>query len=188
LVAFDQDGEVDVDGFGNLFGVSGAGFDTTNFDQDEQQLATGLSLNELSGWLNGSAPAQVEPTRVYQFKVTPYNIDRPGVFGETVQYELTVLGEEFNEITWLTGVDLGVINEGQPCTVQVEAESTLGHDIEYSFEFDTLKELPQGLKLTTDGYLVGRPTFRRFSVDAENFTWCSTRSSVHPKSSSGATR
>lgn len=167
LVAFDQDGEVAVDGFGNLYGVSGAGFDTTGFDQDEQQLATGLSLNELSGWLSGSAPAQVEPTQVYKFKVTPYNIDKPGVFGETVQYSLTVLGEEFNEVTWLTGVDLGVINEGQPCTVQIEAESTLGHDIEYSFEYDTLKELPQGVKLTTDGYLVGRPTFRRFSVDAE---------------------
>ena len=167
LVAFDQDGEVAVDGFGNLYGVSGAGFDTTGFDQDEQQLATGLSLNELSGWLSGSAPAQVEPTRVYKFKVTPYNIDRPGVFGETVQYSLTVLGEEFNEVTWLTDVDLGVINEGQPCTVQIEAESTLGHDIEYSFEYETLKELPQGVKLTTDGYLVGRPTFRRFSVDAE---------------------
>ena len=167
LIAFDQNGVVAVDGFGNLYGVSGAGFDTTGFDQDEQQLADGLMLNELSGWLNGSVPAQVEPTRVYRFKVTPYNIDKPTVFGDTVQYELTVLGEEFNEVTWLTGVDLGVINEGQPCTVQIEAESTLGHDIEYSFEFDTLKELPQGVKLTTDGYLVGRPTFRRFSVDAE---------------------
>jgi hypothetical protein len=167
LIAFDQNGVVAVDGFGNLYGVSGAGFDTTGFDQDEQQLADGLMLNELSGWLNGSVPAQVEPTRVYRFKVTPYNIDKPTVFGDTVQYELTVLGEEFNEVTWNTGVDLGVINEGQPCTVQIEAESTLGHDIEYSFEFDTLKELPQGVKLTTDGYLVGRPTFRRFSVDAE---------------------
>ena len=167
LIAFDQNGVVAVDGFGNLYGVSGAGFDTTGFDQDEQQLADGLMLNELSGWLNGSVPAQVEPTRVYRFKVTPYNIDKPTVFGDTVQYELTVLGEEFNEVTWNTGVDLGVINEGQPCTVQIEAESTLGHDIEYSFEYDTLKELPQGVKLTTDGYLVGRPTFRRFSVDAE---------------------
>ena len=170
LIAFDQDGSDGVDEFGDPLpgpGISGAGFDSTNFDQDEQQLATGLSLNELSGWLSGSAPAQVEPTRVYKFKITPYNIDRPGIFGDTVQYELTVLGEEFNEVTWLTGVDLGVINEGQPCTVQVEAESTLGNDIEYSFEFDSLKELPQGLKLTTDGYLVGRPTFRRFSVDAE---------------------
>ena len=167
LVKFDQDGVVAVDEFGNLYGVSGAGFDTTGFDQDEQQLADGLMLNELSGWLNGSVPAQVEPTRVYRFKVTPYNIDKPGVFGETVQYSLTVLGEEFNEVTWNTDVDLGVINEGQPCTVQIEAESTLGHDIEYSFEYETLKELPQGLKLTTDGYLVGRPSFRRFSVDAE---------------------
>ena len=167
LVKFDQDGVVAVDEFGNLYGVSGAGFDTTGFDQDEQQLADGLMLNELSGWLNGSVPAQVEPTRVYKFKVTPYNLDKPGVYGDTVQYELTVLGEEFNEVTWLTDVDLGTINEGQPCTVQVQAESTLGHDIEYSFEYDTIKELPQGLKLTTDGYLVGRPSFRRFSVDAE---------------------
>jgi hypothetical protein len=170
LIAFDQDGSDGVDEAGEPLagpGVSGAGFDTTNFDQDEQQLATGLSLNELSGWLSGSAPAQVEPTRIYKFKITPYNIDKPGVFGETVQYYLTVLGEEFNEVTWITGTDLGTINEGQPCTLQIEAESTLGHDIEYSFEFDSLKELPQGLKLTTDGYLIGRPTFRRFSVDSE---------------------
>ena len=170
LIAFDQDGSDGVDEFGDPLpgpGISGAGFDSTNFDQDEQQLATGLSLNELSGWLSGVAPAQVEPTRIYKFKITPYNIDKPGIFGETVQYELTVLGEEFNEVTWITDTDLGIINEGQPCTVRVEAESTLGYDIEYSFEFDSLKELPQALKLTTDGYLIGRPTFRRFSVDAE---------------------
>ena len=170
LVAFDQDGSDGVDELGDPLpgpGVSGSGFDTTDFDQSLQELAHGLSLHEKSGWLTGTAPSQVEPTKTYTFKVTPYNIDKPGVFGESKSYYLTVLGSEYNEIGWITDTDLGYIDEGKPCTVQIEAADLKGQGIEYSFEGGALEELPQGIKLTTNGLLIGRPSFRRFSVDAD---------------------
>jgi len=155
---FDQNG---------IQGVSGIGFDTTEFDQGDQQLPTGLSLNYLSGWMSGTAPAQAEATKIYSFKVTPYKLGRPGITGRSVTYTVTVLGSEFNTVDWITPTDLGVLNEGQPCTIQLEATSTIGRSIVYSLEAGVAQQLPQGVRLTTDGLLIGRPTFRRFSVDID---------------------
>lgn len=155
---FDQNG---------IEGVSGIGFDTTEFDQGDQQLPVGLALNYLSGWMSGTAPAQVEATKIYSFKVTPYKLGRPGVTGRSVTYSLTVLGSEFNSVDWVTPTNLGIIDDGRPCTIQLEATSTLGRAIVYSLESGVPQQLPQGVRLTTDGLLIGRPTFRRFSVDID---------------------
>lgn len=157
---FDQNGDNDTH-------LSGIGFDTTEFDQGDQQLPLGLSLNYLSGWMSGTSPAQVEATKIYSFKVTPYKLGRPSVTGRSVTYTLTVLGSEFNTVDWITPVDLGVIDDGRPCTIQLEATSTLGRSIVYSLEAGVAQQLPQGVRLTTDGLLIGRPTFRRFSVDID---------------------
>lgn len=143
------------------------GFDTTEFDQGAQRLPDGLSLNFLSGWMSGTVGAQAEARRIYTFKVTPYKLGRPSVAGTSVTYTLTVLGSEFNTVTWITPEDLGIIDEGKPCTLQLEATSNISRDITYSLESGVPQQLPQGIRLTTDGYLIGRPTFRRFSVDAD---------------------
>lgn len=151
----------------NEFHLSGIGFDTTEFDQGVQKLPDGLALNFISGWMSGTVGAQAEARRVYTFKVTPYKLGRPGVAGKSVTYTLTVLGSEFNTVTWITPEDLGIIDEGKPCTLQLEAISNISRNIAYSLESGVPQQLPQGIRLTTDGMIIGRPTFRRFSVDAD---------------------
>lgn len=151
----------------NEFHLTGIGFDTTEFDQGNQRLPDGLALNFLSGWMSGTVGAQAETIRTYSFKITPYKLGRPAVAGQSVTYTLTVLGSEFNTVTWITDPDLGVIDEGKPCTLQLEAVSNISKNITYSLEAGAAQQLPQGVRLTTDGYLIGRPTFRRFSVDAD---------------------
>jgi hypothetical protein len=131
------------------------GFDTTEFDQGAQRLPDGLSLNFLSGWMSGTVGAQAEARRIYTFKVTPYKLGRPSVAGTSVTYTLTVLGSEFNTVTWITPEDLGIIDEGKPCTLQLEATSNISRDITYSLESGVPQQLPQGIRLTTDGYLIG---------------------------------
>jgi hypothetical protein len=149
------------------FDLDNIGFDTTEFDQGEQRLPEGLALNYLSGWMSGTAAAQSEARRVYTFKVTPYKLNRPSVTGQSITYTLTVLGSEFSTVTWTTNSDLGIIDEGRPCTLQLTAISNVATNVVYSLEAGVAQQLPQGVRLTTDGYLIGRPTFRRFSVDAD---------------------
>ena len=159
---FDQNGD-------NETHTAGIGFDTTEFDQGDQRLPTGLSLNATSHWLSGVAPTQTEARKTYSFKVIPYKYGYIGKTGKSVIYTLTVLGSEFNSITWISPEYLGVIDEGKPCTVQIEATSSTGKEVVFSIESGSYLSFPQGVQLTKDGYLIGRPTFRRFSVDS-NYT------------------
>jgi len=140
-------------------------FDIGEFDQDSQGIPNSLTFNPETGWLYGLAPSQVTATQEYFFKITPFRKDFPNLRGPTVSYSLTVLGSLYNTITWITDSDLGVISEGKPCTIEIQAVASNNKRVVYSLETGVLQLLPQGVKLTTDGYLIGRPTFRRFSVD-----------------------
>ena len=59
------------------------------------------------------------------------------------------------------------ISEGRPSTIQFEATASNGLEVVYSLETGVTQLLPQGLRLTTDGYLIGRPSFRHFAVDSD---------------------
>ena len=142
-----------------------SGFDEAQFDQDVQGIPPGLAFNSLTGWLFGTAPAQTNSTKEYYFQVTPYRKDFPNQRGTPGNYSLTVLGSLYNTITWQTDSDLGYMSEGKPSTVKFDATASNGKEIVYSLETGIAQLLPQGVKLTTDGYLIGRPTFRRFAVD-----------------------
>ena len=216
-------------------------FDIAQFDQGDQGLFPGATLNYSSGWLHGIAPAQTEALRIYSFNVVVYNKFQPWVVGPEKTFNIVVLGDLYNSITWNTPNDLGTLAEGQPCTLQVNATSSNGSDIVYTLEGNpelvatlettngiragmsisgvgilpgakvvkilddrnivtsiylknetgeyltfsqgslsitvrfiqaskNIKSLPQGVRLTSDGLLVGRPSFRKFTVDSEDCT------------------
>lgn len=149
------------------FDQDGSGFDQGDFDQAQQGIPVTLSFNSSTGWLFGPLPAQTEATKDYYFKITPYRTDAPEIRGPSRIYSLTVLGSLYNTITWITDSDLGYVSEGKPSTIEILATASNGKRITYSLEGGTLEFLPQGLRLTTDGYLIGRPTFRRFAVDSD---------------------
>lgn len=144
------------------------GFDTVLFDQGAVTLP-GLSLNFQTGWMSGTVDYIYETFKDYDFKVTPYKYDvnNEVVYGKSRYYSIRVLGDQYNAVTWQTDSDLGVLREGKRSTVTLEATATTGTGIKYSLASDYPQQLPQGLRLTVDGLLIGRPTFRRFSVDAD---------------------
>jgi hypothetical protein len=151
----------------DLFGV--VGFDSVYFDQGEQSLP-GLRLNYETGWLSGQVDSISETFKDYDFKVTPYKYNDNGdlIYGNGVYYSIRILGDLYNSVDWQTDSDLGIVREGESSTLQLEATATTGIGITYSLALDYPQALPQGLRLTADGLLIGRPTFRRFVVDADS--------------------
>ena len=145
-----------------------ATFDVAQFDQGIQRLPNGIAINAESGWISGVVPTITAASEIYQFQITPYKLGNPDIRGDSVLYTFTVLGNTANSIDWVTPQDLGIISEGKRSTLQVEAVSSTGIGLNYSLATGYPQQLPQGLLLTTDGLLIGRPTFRRFSVDGDS--------------------
>jgi len=145
--------------------IGGGGFDAAQFDQGEQKLPDGLVVNSTTGWITGTIPSQEESSLDYTFKITPYKYDNPLLRGKGVIYSLRVLGNLSDDVIWKTDSNLGVITEGKRCTIELMAESLNGQGIRYSLAKDYPQQLPQGVFLSTDGLLIGRPSFRKFSVD-----------------------
>ena len=154
------------------FDLQDVGFDSTLFDQGAESLP-GIKLNYITGWMSGTVNTIDSTSKEYNFKVTPYkfqvrqNLPTILVYGDPVYYTLTVQGDLYNTITWQTPANLGTLADGKSSTLQVVATSTLKDSVAYSLANGYPQQLPQGVRLTTDGLLIGRPSFRRFGVDGD---------------------
>ena len=142
-----------------------SGFDTTGFDQSSLSVPAGLTLDATSGWLTGNIGYQSESTQTYTFNVNAYETEYPTYASKPVQYSLTVLGDVTNTISWVSGSSLGTIDNGAVSQFSVSAVSHAGKTLTYSLVGD-LSHLPQGLKLLPSGLIVGRASFKYFSLDA----------------------
>jgi Putative Ig domain len=143
---------------------STVGFDTSGFDQQSLSLPTGLTLDATSGWLTGNISYQAAATQTYNFNVNAYETEFPTYTSKTVQYSLTVLGDVNNTITWTTAASLGVIDNGAVSQFSVTATSQAGKTLTYSL-LTGKSHLPQGLKLLSNGLIVGRASFEYFILD-----------------------
>ena len=160
---FDQNGD-------NVTHLTGVGFDTTGFDQGGQSLPPGLGIDQNTGWLYGYIPTQAAASTTYEFVVYAYKKDRSQYQSLPVIYNLTVLGDITNSITWLTPSNLGYIDNGAISELAVLARSNAGKDLVYSIVGD-ISQLPQGLNLLSSGLLVGRTTFEYFTLDRNTTTF-----------------
>ena len=168
----------------------GTGFDLSGFDQTKQALPPGLYLDPVTGWLTGHIGPQIEEEKTYVFNVYCYQADHPTRRSRPVQFMLTVLGELYNVIDWITPADLGYIDNGTISELSISAVSSKGHKLIYRMleplgDPDTLNpadtvvvyktqarsKLPQGLKLLPNGLIVGRTTFEYFTIDGETTTF-----------------
>lgn len=140
-------------------------FDVGNFSQEPLSLAPGLTLDTASGWLYGYIPPQSEVVLTYTFEVRAYKRDRPEYVSEPKRFTLTVLGDVINSVTWITPKDLGIIDNGAISELRIEAVNNIGKALTYSL-ISNESRLPQGLKLLPNGLIVGRTSFRYFSLDA----------------------
>ena len=166
-------------------------FDMAGFDQRNQALPDGVSLDPLTGWITGELGEQPEERKVYKFQVFCYKEENPASRSLPVEFTLVVLGDVTNTITWITPEFLGSIDNGSISELFIQAISSKGKTLNYRFKesfrqpgkedmlpgdqvikyYDpTRNELPQGLKLFPDGLIVGRTTFEHFQLDGGNTT------------------
>lgn len=148
-----------------LYVTDYSGYDTSLFDQGDSGLPVGLSINPTTGWIFGKLPEQTEETKTYTFRATAFRTFTPENRSDVVTFSLTVQRAINEQITWDTPNDLGVIDNGAVSELAISARNTLGKELEYSLEYSDYTKVPQGLKLLPSGLLVGRTTFRYFSLD-----------------------
>ena len=145
------------------------GFDTGGFDQSSLSVPPGLSFDAATGWLIGNIGTQAQATQTYTFQVAAYENQSPNNVGVPVQYNLTVLGNINNTVTWTTSSVLGTIDNGAISEFSVSAISNAGKPLVYSL-VSANSRLPQGLKLLNTGLIIGRTTFEYFTLDSGTTT------------------
>ena len=153
------------------------GFDEGRFDQGGLELPEGLTINSESGWLTGFLPDQAINQTDYQFNVVVSKEEYPEYTDEKL-FTLTVLGDLNNTINWLTPSNLGTIQNGKISDLEVVAISSYGKPLYYRLASDSALQLPQGLKLTSEGYIAGRVSFQSFSLDSGATTVDANKASV----------
>jgi Putative Ig domain len=140
------------------------GFDTIGFDQENLSAPPGLVLDPSTGWFVGTVGAQAAAVQEYTFQVFAYDALDSSRASLPVTYKMVILGDITNTITWTTGSDLGVIQNGSISQLSVSAVNNSGRDLTYSLVPDT-SHLPQGLTLQRSGLIVGQAGFEYFTLD-----------------------
>jgi hypothetical protein len=125
-------------------------FDSYGFDQVDQSLPPGLSIDNTTGWITGKLGTQVEESKTYEFNVYCYKIvtaprwvasANSGLgawvnvtetyYSRIVTFSLTVVGDRNNSISWSTPSDLGYITNGDISEIAISAVSKLGKTLNY---------------------------------------------------------
>ena len=172
-------------GSGAVGTVPGSGFDSNYFDETGAALPAGVVIDSSTGWLSGHIPSQTAATQTYELSIQAYKTANPNYISIPVTYNLTVIGDINNTITWTTPSDLGTLDNGAISEIGVAAipydstkvliysiapitnQSNRGYGVTNS---SIASKLPQGLKLLPSGLLVGRVSFEYYTLDTTTTT------------------
>lgn len=162
---FDQDrflfGISATDGLG--FDNDQFGYDQAFFDQGQLSLPPGLKFSPETGWLYGYIPRQTAAQLEYNFSVYAYKRDDPSIRSAWRSFTITTVGDLANAVRWDSPSDLGTIESGQISELRIQASNEYNMRLSYSLEGNI--RLPQGLKLLSNGLIVGRPVFEQTTFD-----------------------
>ena len=155
---------------GSLSSQGTIGFDEGRFDQGDLSLPGSLHLNAQSGWVTGFLPSQTANQTDYSFELQVYKRDYTSYVTSKLLY-ITVYGDLYNTVDWLTPNYLGSIKNGSVSDLQLTAISNEGKQVYYFYTPGTYINMPQGLRLQPDGLISGRASFELFSLDAGTTTF-----------------
>ena len=144
------------------------GYDSILFDQGASGRPSGLSINSDTGWALGTLPDQTEDFKTYSFTVYAFRTLFPDEESDGVTFSLNVKRTLNEEIVWTTPFDLGTIDNGAVSEIEIEAYNTLGKELTYSLIYAPFRKIPQGLRFLRSGRMIGRTTFRYFSLDGQS--------------------
>lgn len=130
-------------------------------------LPAGLGINPITGWLSGSIPSQTETFKSYTFTVQAFKVNDPTYLSNPLTVTIDAVKDAADTVTWVTGSNVGAITNGSVSELKITAVSNLDKDLVYTKLTQPSSRLPQGLKLLTNGEIVGRTTFQYFSLDGD---------------------
>lgn len=142
-------------------------FDIGSMSWVSENLPSFLTLDSSTGWITGTVPYQDESQLDHEFGIRAYRTEYPEIISELITFKLRTLGSENNFITWDTDENLGTLENGLISELQLSAHSSNGQEVIFSLVGKPYCSLPQGLSLQQDGLIVGRSTFRYFSLDGD---------------------
>lgn len=145
--------------------------DFTTFDQGLLDIPPDLTLDPNSGWMYGRVAPIGRSSFTFQFGVAAYWVSNPTIIGETSTFSITVIDELLSSVTWLYPSFLGTINNGATSTFRVEAVASTGQELLYRLPVGAYTQLPQGLRLLSNGLISGRVSFQTFCLDAGSTTF-----------------
>jgi len=124
------------------------------------KLPPGTQFNPNTGDVYGTVPYQPAITKTYEFTLTAtrvYSPDKINDISSSRTFSIDIIGNITSVITWTSPANLGYINANYICTLSVAATSnTPGASVIYEFTpQDSKEQLPPGLKLSSDGELIG---------------------------------
>jgi len=180
----------------NFFAYRIEGFDCDNdpiefsiVTGDSSDLPPGITFNTLTGWLSGYFPDQGATEKTYNFSVIIAKANRPEVQSEPYDYNITVIGNIENAVTWLTGTfvpgtelapvySLGTIDNGAVSRLAIKASNPSGRTLQFKLKEGSYPDtpgqynlLPQGLSLLSSGNISGRVSFNTFAIDGGTTTF-----------------
>lgn len=143
------------------------GYDSGFFDAGDLTLPPGLVLNSDTGWMYGQIPRQVTSQTDYRFAIRTYKTDYPEYQSKVTYFTLTIINDLRFLVTWQTNSDLGTLNTGEISEKSIVAVNPLNRALTYSLDSG---KLPQGLRLLSDGLIVGRASFELTTFDNSTTT------------------
>ncbi len=97
-----------------------------------------------------------------------FQLNATNIVYDTSQWYYLLVSTLDDNITWRSGFALGSIENGGVSEKLVEADAVNGIGLTYSMKPQYFSILPQGLRLQSDGLIVGRASFRCYEDDPEN--------------------
>ena len=141
----------------------------------------GLLLDAQTGWLYGKINPQTASIQTFSFGVQVSKV-QDGITHTSipVYFKLPVLGDVNNVIEWISPSNIGTISNGTVSEIAIEAKSIVGKQLTYRL-YDSAgvpARLPQGLTLTSTGFLSGRVSFEALAIDDFTTTFDGNKTSI----------
>ena len=133
--------------------------DDLSYNITNGALPTGISLSTDTGWITGQvAQANLNYTD-YTFTAQAYKTDDSDYNSDEKVYTIRLLGQLNDSITWATEANLGTIYAGEVSALALTAIPSNNQALNYKLASNSLGTLPPGLDLTSNGLIIGRPSF-----------------------------
>lgn len=156
------------------FKIIGHDFDNNDIVYQFENMPPGLVGNAETGWITGVPYVALGTLSIFYFNVSVAKVRNTDIVSQTLRYSLLVNNGVVRDIAWSTPSNLGSLNNGDTCELEVVATSV--NTLEYIVSDG---KLPPNITLTTSGKLIGRIPFQPTSTllnvgDSTTFTFTIT--------------